>query len=597
MLDTVHSLLPLVIILALFITLLKEWLEPDVAAWAAVVVILVLGLLPTEKALQALSNPAPVTVACMFILGAALEKTGVVALLGHGLGRWGGRSELSVMLVLCVFAAVVSAFLNNTAVVAVLMPVALGLARSKRFSASKLLLPLSYASILGGTCRLIGTSTNLSVQGVLRNTGEPLLGFFEFTSLGVIYAVVGITYLATVGRHLLPAHAPVAEEPQEAQLPPLLQYVVVSDSQLIGKTLVVTLLARVPDVDVLEVRRRGVPLQERLDGLGIRAGDRLLVTPASNSAASQAALEDAAKLLGLRLLESRAHGAVEAIVPADSPLEDMPIGDLRLRQRFAVRVIQLVRNGNAIKTELSALELKAGDQLRLTGPTEGLERVLLETELVRVQTRPAIPVLSRQGWTAAGLFLTFVLGSALHDVLPQVFRLPVEGMALLCAVGLMVTRCLDHPEIYQHVNWHVVFLISGMLIVGAMLEHTGTAAQLAQVLAMLVNGAPPWVVVSTTYLVAMVLTELISNNAVATMLTPIAVGLAHQLGFDARPLVMAVLFASSASFSTPVGYQTNTFIYGVGGYRFADFLRVGLPLNFLLWAVASVLIPWFWPMK
>lgn len=589
--------LPLLIIGALFVVLVKEWLEPDVAAWSAVVIVLILGLLPMSEALAALSNPAPVTVACMFILGAALEKTGVVAWLGHTLGRHAGKTEFSAILVLGGFACAVSAFLNNTAVVAVLMPVALALARTTRVSASKLLLPLSYAAILGGTCTLIGTSTNLAVQGVLKTEKEPLLGFFEFAPLGIIYAVVGLLYLLTIGRKLLPDHGSAMDEPAPTALPTLTQFVVGSDSPLIGKTLVSTLLKKVPDIDVLEVRRRGVPLTERLDELGIQSGDRILLTADKGRQLAPEALEAAAASHGMRSLESREIGVIETVVPAESGLVGMDIVHTNFRQKYAVRVNRIIRDGEVLRADLGSLDLAPGDQIELCGPTEGLERLLLETDLLRVTATPATPRISGKGLIAAAIFAIFVLGSALHDVLPGIFILPTEGMAILCAVVLLLTRSLQHKEFYQSVNWSIVLLISGMLVLGAMLEHTGTAARLAVMLADVASGAPGWLVVSLTYFVAMVLTELISNNAVAAMLTPVAIHLAHQMDLEPRPLIMAVLFAASASFSTPVGYQTNTFIYGVGGYRFSDFFRVGVPLNLLLWIVASILIPWFWPVK
>lgn len=571
-------------------------MEPDMAAWSAVIVILAIGLLPMNKALAALANPAPVTVACMFVLGAALERTGVVAVIGHSLGRFGGKSEIGLLLVFCVFACGVSAFLNNTAVVAVLMPVAVALSKQARISASKILLPLSYAAILGGTCTLIGTSTNLAVQGVLRDKGEPLLSMFEFTKLGVIYAAIGISYLVFIGRKLLPDHGIEPEVSSETPLPALTQFVVTPESPLIGQTLVGTLLKRFPGLDVLEVRRRGVPLQERLDALGIRAGDRLLVTENETGSGEQDALNAVAKAMGLKSLESREHSAVEAIVPADSNLTGEYVGSSRFRQRFAVRVTKVIRDGTPLVGDLGQIELCPGDQIHLSGPTEGLQRLMAETELVNVQTNAPLPRLNRAGWIAASIFGAFVVGSSLHDFWPTLFKLPTEGMAIACVLALVLTRSLEHKELYQSVNWSIVFLISGMLIVGAMLEHTGTAAMMAELMAKGFHGAPGWIVLSITYLCAMVLTELISNNAVAAMMTPVVIHLSHELHISPRPMIIAVIFAASASFSTPVGYQTNTFIYGAGGYRFADFFRVGIPLNLTLWIVATILIPWFWPL-
>ena len=589
------TILPLLIVVGLFVILVKEWLEPDVAAWTAVGVILLTGLMPVGDVLQALGNPAPVTVACMFILGSALERSGVVSWLAHSLGRFGGQKETTAQMVLCGFACLASAIINNTAVVVVMMPVALAMARSARFSSSKILMPLSYAVILGGTCSLIGTSSNLSVQGVLRAKGLPELGFFEFTPLGLIYAAIGVTYLMTVGRKLLPDHGVEDDAEQSVEAPLLVQYVVTENSTLVGQTLVTTLLDKLPGVDVLEVRRRGVPLHDRLDALGIRVGDRLLLTSRVGGQLNFGTLDDAASGLGMNLLEARESGMMEVVVPSDTSIADRRLGEMGLRQKYAVRVSRLIRDGEVLSHELGSEPLRPGDQLQLTGPVAGLERVIAETELSPVNKRSEVPTLSRAGWTVAGLFAAFVIGSALHDFYPNVFHLPVEGVAVLAVLALFLSRAVPHKGIYADVNWSIVFLIAGMLVVGTMLEHTGTAKQLAVVMAETLKDLPPWMIISLTYLGAMILTELISNNAVATMFTPVAINLAVELGFEPRPLIMAVLFATSASFATPVGYQTNTLIYGVGGYRFSDFIRVGLPLNAVLWIVASILIPWFWP--
>lgn len=586
--------LPFVLLALLFLAFLREWAEADVIAWAAVAVVLLTGLLPVKSALKAFSNAAPITVACMFILSAALEKTGAIIWIGHGLGRFVGGSQTWVLAVFCTFTVALSAFMNNTAVVAMLVPVALSLARSTRLSSSKLLIPLSYAAILGGTCTLIGTSTNLVVQGILTSQKLKPIGMFEFSKLGIIYAAIGILYLITMGRKLLPDHGVdgVEDPPEKTTLPALTQYVVTLGSMLIGKTLVDTLLIKIPKVDVLEVRRRGVPLQERLDELDIRAGDRVLMTSEDSSSEANAAVTEAAATFGLQLLEKREHGFCEAVVDANSDLPGRRIGDLRFRQEYAVRLLSLVRNGKKITQHLGDLELESGDQLRLAGPTEGLERLIEEMKLLTVKTdTPALPKLSSKAFIMVAVFLGFVIASSVQNIIPT------EGLALLSVIALLVTGCLDNREAYNAVSWNIIFLIIGMLIIGDMLEATGSADRMADLLAIYGHQLSPTLLIAGVYLLAMVLTELVSNNAVAAMMTPIVINLAYKLGYDPRPLVIAVLFASSASFATPVGYQTNMYIYGIGGYRFTDFFKVGIPLNIILWIAASFLIPWMWPLK
>lgn len=584
----------IVIIVAL--AFFREWAPPDVVALCALGATFLTGILGTDELLAVFSNRAPITIGCMFVLSAALERTGAIDIMGKLFMRFAGKTELRVMLTLMFVAAVLSAFVNNTPVVVVFLPIVITLSKQLGLNASRLLIPLSFASILGGTCTLTGTSTNLIIDDLAQEYGQPGFGMFELSKIGLIYAIVGFVYLATAGRKLLPQRQTL-----EAALDPpenrhfLTQFRVEKDSPLIGKSLLKTLLTEIPEAEVLEVRRRGHVLQTPLDELEIQAGDRLLLTLYGTS------FEDlketggirfpAQKHLNLQELETRELKLMEGIVGPRSAFTGKSLRDLKFRQRFGVQILAVHRKGKDLKQrkDFGSVKLVFGDTLLIEGPVDAINRLQKSEDFVTI-TEPRERT-ARPGrlWLSIGLTCGFILGAAIYPA-------GIPAFALLAALGMIVVRCVPAPEAYKAVQWNIVFLIFGMLALGKAMEASGAAALLAGgITTVFGSWASPVIILSAVYLLSSTLTELISNNAVAALLTPIVISMAVSLEVDARPFIVAMMLGCSASFATPIGYQTNTYVYGAGGYRFSDFPKVGVPLNLILWLVATFLVPLMWP--
>ncbi|MFT4549528.1 MAG: di/tricarboxylate transporter [Verrucomicrobiales bacterium] len=579
----------------------REWLAPDMVALFSLGLVLAVGILPKEELLAAFSNPAPITIACMFILSAGLERSGCIDIMGTAFRKVAGEGEVRVLVVLMITGAVLSAFVNNTPVVVVFLPIILRLAKSTDLKASRLLIPLSYACILGGTCTLTGTSTNLIIDGQAQSYGLKPFTMFELTKLGIVYAVIGFVYMLTIGRKLLPERESVATDIADMQEREFLTQVIVqAGSPLIGKTLPDTLLKAIKEARVLEIRRLGMPLPEGLDSLVIEERDRILISVHGEH------FEDLKDTEGLRLtayqnlkletLERRPAVLMEGIIGPQSRLVGRTLRALKFRQRFGVLILGIHRQGGDFRRNFEDVRLHPGDTLLIEGPQQAIESIQEERDFISLTTRNAKGIRPEKAWYAAAITVGFILAASLSGV-------PIVILAFLAAIAMLATRCLQPHEAYSSVQWNIIFLIIGMLGVGKAMEVTGGAALMADGVMAIFGNYHPVVILAAVYLLSSTLTELISNNAVAVLLTPIVVKIAQsidfagELGVDARPFVVAMMFGCSASFATPIGYQTNTYVYGAGGYKFSDFPKVGVPLNLILWLVATALIPIFWPFR
>ena len=578
----------------------REWLPPDMVAMFSLGIILLPGLFGDKAAvlgkddlLGAFSNAAPLTIACMFVLSAGLEKSGCIRALGSGFRRVAGVRELRVLVILMVTGAVLSAFVNNTPVVVVFLPIVLSLARSSELKASRLLIPLSFACILGGTCTLTGTSTNLIIDGKAQELGLEPFTMFELTKLGVIYAAIGFVYMLTVGRKVLPSRdSQVVDLSCLEEREFLTQVIVQGGSPLTGKTLPETLFREIKEARVLEVRRRGTPLETTLNDLVIEEGDRILISIHGEEFQE---LKDAEGLiltayqnLKLETLEKRPALLMEGIIGPMSRMIGKSLRELKFRQRFGVLILGIHRQSGEFRKNFEDVRIQAGDSLLIEGPRQAIAAVQAEKDFVSLSEPPEQPIRKGKVLMAAGITFGFIIAATFTGQ-------PIVTLALLAALAMLATRCLDPADAYNSVSWNIIFLIIGMLGVGKAMEVTGGAQLMADGVMAVFGESSPVVVLAAVYLLSSILTELISNNAVAVLLTPIIISIALALGVDARPFIVAMMFGCSASFATPIGYQTNTYVYGAGGYRFSDFLRVGVPLNLILWLVATWLIPKFWP--
>jgi di/tricarboxylate transporter len=555
----------------------------------------VVGLLSPEELLSCFSNPAPITVAAMFVLGAGLTRTGALEGVGRLLLGVADRGQTLLTLTMMVVAAATSVVINNTAVVTFYLPVVLQVCAARGYAPSRFLIPLSYAAMLGGVCALMGTSTNIVVNNVVVRQGLPALGMFEQTKMGLVFAAAGIVYLLVAGRHWLPVRESLTSLLAGTSGREFRTDVVVRPhSRLVGQRLGEVRLKHLRAGTILGVTRAGAPLDPPFDAIVLAPGDRLIMNlPLSGVRDVQAspglALLPEAEL-GVEQIAAAATALVEAIVPNNSPLLGKTLRQLDFAHRRDVRILALHRHGMNVRELMEEMPLRFGDTLLLQGTEEAIEHLREDRDLLLLAPVKVPESRRHKRWLAllivAGVMVAASVGGA-----------PVAHAALGGALLLVLSRCLDMNEAYEAINWSIITLIAGALGLGLAMEKSGGAAYIAHTLHHWLGAAGPHAALAGTYLLATVLTEMISNNAVAALMTPIAVTSAQALGCDPRPFIFAVLFAASASFATPIGYQTNTMIYGAGGYRFRDFFVVGVPLNLLFWILASLLIPVFWPFQ
>jgi di/tricarboxylate transporter len=600
------------VLVAVVLAFFREWAAPDVVALSALGALLLLGVLPLNDLvengvvlergiLSVFSNGAPITVACMFILSAGLERTGVIDAMGKFFSRIAGKGEIRVLLVMMTMVALLSAFVNNTPIVVVFLPIVLAHARATGLRASKLLIPLSFASILGGTCTLTGTSTTLIVDGIAQEYGQKAFGMFEVTSLGLVYLVVGFIYIITIGRKLLPSRSSLSEliDPDLTR-EVLTQFQVEPGSPLVGKTLVESLLKTYPLARVLEVRRRGRSLDVPIDELVIFEKDKLLLV-LHGKAFKELRKDPGVSFegqndLSLTQVETRELKLLEGIIGPRSQLVGKTLKEIGFRRNFGINVLAIHRQGVNLHDSLNKVRLAFGDTLFMEGEPDTFKRLQEQKDFVSISETPDLIVDKKKVWLGVGITMTFVLGAAFS-------LLPIPALAILAALTMILTRCVTPHQAYDAIQWNIVFLIFGMLALGLAMDQSGAAQVLVDGIMALAGDFSPFIILAIVYLLSSTLTELISNNAVAALLTPIVIGIAEkiswqgEIGVDARPFIVALIFGCSASFATPIGYQTNTYVYGAGGYKFTDFPRVGVPLNLVLWIFASFLIPVIWPFR
>jgi di/tricarboxylate transporter len=607
---------------ALYVT---NRLPTEVTATATLVALMATGLLSPAEALSGFSSTATITVAAMFVLSAGLMRTGALEVATIYLGRFAKGSARRLLLLLALVETPASAFMNNTPVVVMMIPVVVSLCRQYNLRPSKFLLPVSYFAVLGGTITLLGTSTNILVSELYRKAGGPGFGLFEFSALGLIYAAAGIAFIVLVGHRLLPDYSPLASLTSgRSHTTYVTELIVNGESKLNGKSaaevfnrIALTDRSQPPQlirrhrrlqgqharhnnenhpaaVTLLEVLRNGQSLQaDTLRNLLLEPGDILVVSGApkdihlfqqTNNLDLATVIEDEERRATTDLEEQ----VIEAVVMPGSEMVGKPIGQLMLTRRFGVKVMGLQHQGTQQVQGLRTQRLEVGDVLLLRGKTAGLRKAAEACRLLLVEGVENTLVRKTKNTTALIIMASVVLLASFSEI-------PIVVLALAGAVAMVLTRCLRIDEAIGALETSTLMLLVGTIPIGVAMESTGLVNTLVNGLLALSGDADPRLFLALFYLMTALLTELISNNAVAVLLTPVALSLAASLNISPMPLLVALLFGASAAFMTPFGYQTNAIVMGPGGYRFIDYLRVGAPLQLIMVVIASLAIPVLWP--
>lgn len=591
---TPEMILAFALLIGALVVFMLDIAPIDFVAFSIMALILILGPIlgvsPAE-AISGFSNPATITILAMFILSAGIYRTGVINRLAHHMIRISGRNEVKQLLTILFVVGPISAFINNTAAVAILIPSVITMAREHRVAPSRLLIPLSYFSQFAGAITLIGTATNVLASGLAEQAGYGSFGMFEFSGIGLLILITGTIYLVTVGRRLLPSRR---EEPEIARDYRISEYltdvIVMEKSPLIGKSLVESRLREKYDTHVLEVLRNGETLPHPLHNKVLQAHDILFIKTTSDQLlrlknSNGLAIEPEMRLCD-EDLQSRNRGLLEVVIGPTSDLIGGTLETTNFRYHYNCTVIAIRKQGAVIRERLSRVSLHFGDTLLLRGSPQALNQIKREPGFIITEE----PHMEEFRTEKAGVALAIIAGVVGLAAMGH----PILVTAIVGSVLMVMTGCLKVTELHEAIRWDVIFLLAGIIPLGLALQKTGGAQLLASLVTFSAGYVPPMVVLGIIYLVTVILAEFISHSAAVVVMIPVGIATGNTLGLDPRAFVLASMFAASMSFSTPVGYQTNTMVYGPGGYGFFDFTRIGAPLSLLMAVTTPIYIYFVW---
>ncbi len=585
----------IVIIFATFLGFALEWLPIDAVALTCLAALLVFDLISAEEAISGFSNPAVITVMMMFILSYGLTRTGLIAQFAHRVAQWSGRSRTRGVNLLLSTSGLLSAFINNTAAVAILMPVAMQLAKRFKFSPSKILMPLSYVGIIGGTCTLIGTSTNLLVASIAEKHGLAPLGVFEFSALGLVLVVVGMAYILLGPVRHLPERSDTTSLTSKYKMDAYLTELrVTRGSPLIGHNVLEEHISERFGLNVLEVLRGEERIAVNLRAVMLQLGDLIIVRGAMEDILAFREQYALHLLTDVKLtdedLSDQNNILVEVQITPFSQMIDQTLKEIDFRRVYGCFVLALNRTGEAIRDRLADIPFKQWDTVLIFGPRNRIEALYNHEDFIPLQELEFKLRLPKRWWLSVSIIPLVVLLAAAG-------AMSILKASILGAVAMLVTRSLTIQQAYKSINWTVIFLLASILPLGIAMENTGLADSIGHEVAVIAGNHGDLVALSVIYLVTALLSEIVSNNSTAVLMVPISMTVARELGLDPKPFVMAVAFAASSSFMTPMGYQTNAMVMGPGGYKFGDFVRAGAPLKLIFWLISTLAIPLIWPLR
>ncbi len=587
------------VITLMFILFVMELFPLDVTALSILAVVLVLGYISPEEAISGFSNPAVITIALLFVLSHALQKSGILEYMVIRLNKLTERSRFLGLFVFLILVALASAFINNTAIVAIFIPLTIRLAQKYNLSPSKLLMPLSYIAIIGGTLTLVGTSTNLLVNSIYGNSisSSPPLGMFEFAKFGLVMLVIGMAYLLIAVPFLIPSRTVTSSLTKSYHMGGYLTELKVSaESPLVGRTCKERAVNKNYDVTVLDILRDGKLISKNIRDTFIHPEDILFVRGSLENFLRMKEVEKVTMLTDEKLTQDELvhddNTLVECLITNQTDLVGKSLMEINFRRRFGSFILAIRREGEILRKKIAHVVLQAFDTLLIYGPIEKIKELSDSGDFIVLGEIEATLQKHKYWWVSVAVILGIVILAALGIV-------SILKGALIGAIFLLAIRVITANEAYQSINWQVIVLIAALIPLGIVIQKSGTAFWIGTVLNDIANAfnplIRPTIMLSLVYLVTIILTEMTSNAATAIIMTPIAISAAQQMELDPRTFVFAVCFAASASFITPIGYQTNLMVYGPGGYKFTDYVRVGLPLAIVLWCIATWLIPILWP--